>query len=33
MSRFRVAFSYDVRREGKPVLDLSPLTADPDNRE
>jgi hypothetical protein len=33
MSRFGVVLSYDVRHEGRPVLDLSPLTADPDNWE
>jgi hypothetical protein len=33
MSRFRVALGYDVRHEGKPAFDLSPLTADPNNWE
>jgi hypothetical protein len=27
MGRFRVALSHDVQHKGKPVIDLSPLTA------
>jgi len=30
MGRFRVALSHDVQHKGKPVFDLSPLTANPD---
>ena len=30
MRRFRVALSLDVQHKGKPVFDLSPLTANPD---